>query len=133
RGVADELGCRLLEFAIEPARAVNHATIERRFADMLSAGLLGEVRALTRRGGLTPTLPSVRSGGYPPGWQHLAGQNDRRTMVERAVAATRQLARRQRTWLKSWPEKIVLNDAVEANLDSFLQSLLTDRIVRRSL
>jgi tRNA dimethylallyltransferase len=133
RGVADELGCRLLELAIEPARAANHATIERRFADMLSAGLLDEVRALQARGDLTPTLPSMRSVGYRQVWQHLAGEIDRATMIERAVAATRQLAKRQRTWLKSWPEKIVLNDAVEANLDSFLQSLLTDRIVRRSL
>jgi tRNA dimethylallyltransferase len=131
-GVAEEFDCRLIEFAIEPPRTANHATIARRFTEMLAQGLLDEVRALKRRGDLTPALPSMRSVGYRQVWQHLEGEIDRATMIERAVAATRQLAKRQRTWLKSWPKKIVLNDAVEANLDSFLQSLRTDRIVRRS-
>jgi tRNA dimethylallyltransferase len=131
-GVADGLDCRLLEFALEPPRTANYATIAQRFADMLAAGFLDEVHALMARGDLAPTLPSMRAVGYRQAWQHLSGDIDRETMVDRATAATRQLAKRQRTWLRSWPEKIVLNDAVEANLDSFLQSLLSNRIVRRS-
>jgi len=131
-GVAEGLDCRLLEFALEPPRAANQASIAQRFAGMLSAGLLDEVRALMARGDLAPTLPSMRAVGYRQVWQHLSGEIDRTTMVDRAVAATRQLAKRQRTWLRNWPDKIVLNDAVEANLDSFLQSLLSNRIVRRS-
>ena len=131
-GVADELGCRLFEFALEPERSANHAAIAQRFDAMLEAGLLDEVRALTARGDLTPALPSMRAVGYRQVWQHLAGEIDRAAMIDRAVAATRQLARRQRTWLRNWPEKIVLNDVVEANLDSILQSLRSNRIVRRS-
>jgi len=122
----------LLEFALEPQRAANHAAIAQRFAAMLAAGLLDEVRALMARGDLTPAMPSMRAVGYRQVWQHLAGAIDRATMIDRAVAATRQLARRQRTWLRNWPEKIVLNDAVEANLGAILQSLRSNRIVRRS-
>ena len=131
-GVADELGCRLLEFALEPQRAANHAAIAQRFAAMLAAGLLDEVRALMARSDLTPAMPSMRAVGYRQVWQHLAGAIDRAAMIDRAVAATRQLARRQRTWLRNWPEKIVLNDVVEANLGSILQSLRSNRIVRSS-
>ena len=131
-GVADELDCRLLEFALEPPRAANYATIAQRFTEMLTGGLLDEVRALMARGDLQPPLPSMRAVGYRQVWQYLSGDIDRATMVDRAVVATRRLAKRQRTWLRNWPEKIVLNDAVEANLDSFLQSLLSNRIVRRS-
>jgi len=129
-GVAQALGCRLLEFAIEPPRDVVNARIERRFAKMLNEGFLDEVRALTARGDLSPEKPSMRAVGYRQVWQYLSGEIDHGTMVERAVAATRQLAKRQRTWLRSWSGKTVLNDATEAG--QILQSLRGDRIVQRS-
>ncbi len=129
-GVAQALGCRLLEFAIEAPRETVNARIERRFDAMLSAGLLDEVRALIARGDLSPEKPSMRAVGYRQVWQHLGGEIDRETMVDRAVAATRQLAKRQRTWLRSWSGKTVLNDAVEAG--PILQSIRGARIVRRS-
>ncbi len=129
-GVAQALGCRLLEFAIEAPRDVVNARIERRFDDMLTGGLLEEVRALMVRGDLSPEVPSMRAVGYRQVWQHLSGDIDRATMVDRAVAATRQLAKRQRTWLRNWSGKSVLNDAVEAG--PILQSIRGDRIVRRS-
>ena len=129
-GVAQALGCRLLEFAIEAPRDVVNARIERRFGDMLNGGLLDEVRALMVRGDLSLEFPSMRAVGYRQVWQHLSGEIDRETMVDRAVAATRQLAKRQRTWLRSWSGKTVLNDAVEAG--PILQSIRGDRIVRRS-
>jgi tRNA dimethylallyltransferase len=129
-GVAQALGCRLLEFAIEPSRDVVNARIEQRFATMLNAGLLDEVRALMARGDLSPEKPSMRAVGYRQVWHHLSGEIDRSTMIERAVAATRQLAKRQRTWLRSWSDKTVLNDATEAG--PILQSLREDPIVRRS-
>jgi tRNA dimethylallyltransferase len=109
---------------------VVNARIERRFGDMLNGGLLDEVRALMVRGDLSLEFPSMRAVGYRQVWQHLSGEIDRETMVDRAVAATRQLAKRQRTWLRSWSGKTVLNDAVEAG--PILQSIRGDRIVRRS-
>ncbi len=129
-GVAQALGCRLFEFAIEPPREVVNARIEQRFAAMLTAGLLDEVRALMARGDLSVEKPSMRAVGYRQVWRYLSGEIDHATMVERAVAATRQLAKRQRTWLRSWSGKTVLNDAVEAG--PILQSIRGDRIVRRS-
>jgi tRNA dimethylallyltransferase len=129
-GVAQALGCRLLEFAVEAPREVVNARIERRFGDMLNTGLLDEVRALMARGDLSVEVPSMRAVGYRQVWRHLSGEIDHATMVERAVSATRQLAKRQRTWLRSWSGKTVLNDAVEAG--PILQSIRGDRIVRRS-
>ncbi len=129
-GVAQALGCRLLEFAIEAPRDTVNARIERRFDAMLSAGLLDEVRALIARGDLSLEKPSMRAVGYRQVWRHLSGEIDHATMIDRAVAATRQLAKRQRTWLRSWPGKTVLNDAAEAG--PILQSIRGARIVRRS-
>ena len=131
-GVAGSLGCRLVEFAIEPARAAIHARIEQRFADMLEAGLLDEVRGLMARGDLSVEHPSMRAVGYRQVWQYLSGAIDHATMVEKAVAATRQLAKRQRTWLRSWRDQSVLNDVAEASLEAILQSIEGDRIVRAS-
>ncbi len=131
-GVAHALGARLVEFAIEPPRETETIRIESRFATMLTGGFLDEVRALMARGDLTLDTSSMRAVGYRQAWQHLEGAIDHETMVARAVSATRQLAKRQRTWLRRWPDKIVLNETAEANLAAILQSLESDRIVRRS-
>ncbi len=131
-GVADKLGCRLVEFAIEPATKVIHARIERRLVNMLEAGLLDEVRALMERGDLSPELASMRTVGYRQVWQYLDGSIDHETMIAKVLTATRQLAKRQRTWLRSWSDKWVLNDSAEASLEPILQSIEADRIVTRS-
>lgn len=81
-------------------RAALRERIARRFLAMLEAGFLDEVETLRRRGDLHPGLPSMRSVGYRQAWAHLAGELDRETMVERAITATRQLAKRQLTWLR---------------------------------
>ena len=81
-------------------RAVLHQRIEHRFAAMLEQGFLDEVRALRARGDLHRDLPSMRSVGYRQAWSHLEGEIDRPTMVRKAVIATRQLAKRQLTWLR---------------------------------
>lgn len=81
-----------------------HARIHRRFLGMLESGLVDEVMALRARGDLDTSLPSVRSVGYRQLWSWLDGEYDRGTMVERAVIATRQLAKRQITWLRSMPD-----------------------------
>ena len=85
-------------------RARLHAIIERRFDEMLAAGLVDEVRGLRARGDLSPDLPSIRSVGYRQAWAHLDGDYGAGEMREKAIAATRQLARRQLTWLRRWPD-----------------------------
>jgi len=82
-------------------RARLHTALERRFLQMMHDGLLEEVRALRARGDLTAEHPAIRAVGYRQLWAHLAGGYSLETAVERAVAATRQLAKRQMTWLRS--------------------------------
>ena len=131
-GIAGALGCRLIEFAVEPPREVIRARIERRFIVMLESGLLDEVRGLMARGDLSVATPSMRAVGYRQVWQHLSGAIDHAAMVDSAVSATRQLAKRQLTWLRSWAGKNLLNDATGAGAAAILQSLEGDRIVRSS-
>ena len=82
-------------------RARLHAALEQRFAQMMSAGLLEEVRVLHARGDLTDANPAIRAVGYRQLWAHLTGSYPLEIAVTRAVAATRQLAKRQMTWLRS--------------------------------
>lgn len=82
-------------------RTVLHDRITERFHGMLKRGFVEEVVALHRRGELHPELPSIRAVGYRQIWQYLDGHIDYPTMVERATTATRQLAKRQLTWLRS--------------------------------
>lgn len=93
---------RVVKVALEPAeRGVLHERIAVRFGRMLDEGLMEEVARLRARGDLTPDTPSMRAVGYRQVWAYLAGELDRPTMVERAVVATRQLAKRQLTWLRA--------------------------------
>lgn len=93
---------RVLKLALLPAeRGALHARIARRFDAMLAAGFLDEVRALRARGDLHPDLPALRAVGYRQAWEHLAGATDAATFRDRAIHATRQLAKRQITWLRA--------------------------------
>jgi len=95
----------LLSFALVPEdRAALHARIAERFDAMLKEGLVEEVRALRQRYALHPGLPSMRCVGYRQAWGHLDGGYDRTTLREKGFAATRQLAKRQLTWLRSLSE-----------------------------
>lgn len=96
---------RVVQIAICPLdRAVLHQRISLRFERMMTAGLLEEVRALYQRGDLTADLPAVRAVGYRQLWQYLEGECSLETAVSRGIAATRQLAKRQLTWLRKWRE-----------------------------
>ena len=92
-------------------RAELHSRIEQRFRAMLEAGFLDEVEGLRRRADLGPELPSMKAVGYRQVWLYLDGEFDYETMVARGVAATRQLAKRQLTWLRSWPEVRIIGHA----------------------
>lgn len=81
-----------------------HERIALRFDQMLAQGFMEEVQTLYARGDLTPDLPSIRSVGYRQAFAHLAGECNFAEMREKAITATRQLAKRQLTWLRSWPE-----------------------------
>jgi tRNA dimethylallyltransferase len=107
--------------SLEPAdRAGLHARIDARFAAMLEAGLLDEVRALRARGDLHAGLPSMRCVGYRQAWETLdaTAEPDRAALLvlqERGAAATRQLAKRQLTWLRGMPWRhVVASDAADA-------------------
>ena len=96
-------------FSLEPAdRAWLHGRIAQRFDDMLAGGLVDEVTALRARGDLTPDMPSMRCVGYRQVWDTLDGRAPADTLRERGIAATRQLAKRQLTWLRGMPERQVL-------------------------
>jgi tRNA dimethylallyltransferase len=95
----------VLKLARSPReRGTLHTRIEGRFDAMLAQGFIGEVAALMARGDLKPDLPSMRCVGYRQVWAHLAGECDAAEMRYRAVVATRQLAKRQFTWLRAEPE-----------------------------
>ena len=124
QGVArKDLPFELKGVALVPERAVLHERIGQRFDAMLRLGLIDEVKALKKKYRLSASLPSMRAVGYRQVWEYLEGKTDKETMRERAVAATRQLAKRQMTWLRSFPD-LVRVDSGEAALDRLLQSFL---------
>lgn len=95
---------RTLSIGIAPSeRSVLHERIARRFARMLELGFIDEVAALKARGDLHLGLPSMKSVGYRQVWEYLDGTHDDEGLRHKGVAATRQLAKRQLTWLRSWP------------------------------
>ncbi len=100
-GRGEPFAHRVLSLVLEPVeREPLHRRIERRFHAMLAGGFEAEVAALRARGDLRADLPSMRAVGYRQMWRYLAGECDHASMVERAVTATRQLAKRQMTWLR---------------------------------
>lgn len=104
-------------FAVAPAsRKVLHERIALRFRHMLEQGFEAEVRRLYERGDLSPDLPAIRAVGYRQMWDYLAGDCDYTGAVERALAATRQLAKRQLTWLRAWPDLVWLVEDDEKKL-----------------
>ncbi|NLC23869.1 MAG: tRNA (adenosine(37)-N6)-dimethylallyltransferase MiaA [Oxalobacter sp.] len=106
-----ELPFVLLPVALEPSdRSILHQRIVTRFDHMLeNDGLIDEVRALRNRGDLHLGLPSMRCVGYRQTWQYLDGEFDRKALREKGIAATRQLAKRQLTWLRAMPERRVVD------------------------
>lgn len=108
-----ELPFEILPIALEPSdRSVLHARIAARFHAMIddpAGGLINEVTALRARGDLHLGLPSMRCVGYRQVWEYLDGACDRQALMEKAIAATRQLAKRQLTWLRSMPDRVIID------------------------
>ena len=102
---APEVALNIVQLAICPwERAELHRRIALRFEQMMAAGFLEEVRSLHQRKDLHPALPALRAVGYRQLWQHLEGEYSLEEAIEKGVAATRQLAKRQLTWLRKWPD-----------------------------
>ena len=109
---------------LEPQdRAWLHARIAQRFDAMLAAGFMDEVRALHARGDLHAELPSMRCVGYRQAWEVLDGLADMGSLRERGIAATRQLAKRQITWLRSMPQRQVVNCQAEDAAQQVLRAV----------
>ncbi len=97
----------ILQFAIKPLeRAELHERIALRFHKMIEQGFQQEVEVLYNRGDLNPNLPSIRCVGYRQMWAFLDGEYDHAEMIDRGIFATRQLAKRQITWLRGWKHPI---------------------------
>ncbi len=113
-----QLPFRILKIAVSPSdRAVLHDRIAARFSTMLQSGLIDEVRVLMAQPGMHADLPSMRSVGYRQAWQHLQGEFDERELQDRGVFATRQLAKRQITWLRAELDAIWRDPGVMPDLD----------------
>jgi tRNA dimethylallyltransferase len=101
---------RVLQLALIPSdRAVLHQRIAARFDAMLAGGLIDEVKSLRQNYALSADLPAMRAVGYRQTWAYLDGETDLSALREQGIAATRQLAKRQLTWLRSWPDAVVLD------------------------
>ncbi|WP_230621414.1 tRNA (adenosine(37)-N6)-dimethylallyltransferase MiaA [Aggregatibacter sp. Marseille-P9115] len=104
----------ILQFAIAPEqREVLHLRIEQRFHKMIELGFQQEVEKLYRRPDLNENLPSIRCVGYRQMWEYLRGDYDHNEMVFRGICATRQLAKRQITWLRGWTSPIQWLDSLQ--------------------
>jgi len=111
-------------FAIQAAdRAVLHEKIARRFRGMIDAGLVAEVESLYGRGDLDLGMPSMRAVGYRQVWQHIAGEISFDAMMEQGIIATRQLAKRQITWMRSWDNLHKFDSEAPETLDLLLNSI----------
>ena len=118
----ESLGPTISVALVPSDRAVLHDAIARRFDAMLAAGLVDELRNLRRRFELAPNMPSMRCVGYRQAWQFLEAEIDAKELREQGIAATRQLAKRQLTWLRSMPAEAF--DPLEGSL----VEAVTDRV-----
>jgi len=123
-GAAGHLPYTVASLAIAPTdRHILHQRIALRFSQMLEQGFVGEVRKLRDRADLHAGLPSIRAVGYRQVWDHLDGKLDENEMQERGIIATRQLAKRQFTWLRGWSDVHWLDSLACDNLSRTLKYL----------
>jgi tRNA dimethylallyltransferase len=116
---APSLPFGLRAFAIMPTeRAVLHQRIAQRFDRILKSGLIDELKSLRQRYALSAELPSMRCVGYRQAWGYLEGEYGEAEMRDKAIAATRQLAKRQMTWIRSFKEVELLAEPAAADLEA---------------
>ena len=128
-GIQDDFD--ICQFALIPHnRALLHQRIEQRFLAMMDQGFATEVEKLYQRGDLNLDMPAIRSVGYRQLWDYFDGRCDLNEAVEKAIIATRQLSKRQQTWLRNWPNsvQIPVDDAsgylsTDSHCELFLKKL----------
>jgi tRNA dimethylallyltransferase len=127
-GDAPDLPCKLTFLAMLPERAALHEVIAQRFHAMLAQGLVDEVSSLRVRGDLTADMPALRSVGYRQVWEYLDEKYDYTTMIEKGIAATRQLAKRQYTWLRSWSNLHALDCTLDVEDGNIVKNVLKNQL-----
>ena len=121
---------RIVKLAVAPAdRSILHERIAQRYELMLQNGLIDEVEALRQRGDLHQDMPALRAVGYRQVWEYLSGSLNYTEMVERGIIATRQLAKRQFTWLRSEPE-LTLLDSLDRRLRETALKIIEQALIR---
>ena len=128
----ESLPFNVLQFAIAPQdRALLHQRIEQRFHKMMELGFLAEVEKLYQRGDLHAELPSIRCVGYRQMWEHLRGDYALNEAIFRGICATRQLAKRQITWLRGWQSPITWLDSLQPMIakEIILQQLSAQQLI----
>ncbi len=126
---AQPLPFNIIKIALVPGdRKILHQRIALRFDAMLNAGLIDEVKNLRGQFDLKPEMPSMRCVGYRQAWQYLDGEIDRETLRDTGIAATRQLAKRQLTWLRSM-ENLVEFDCLDAALAQKVRAYLSAQLI----
>lgn len=125
---AESLPYQKIKLVIAPAdRKILHEIIAQRFHAMLTQGFMDEVAALYRRGDLNETMPAIRAVGYRQAWAYLQGEDDFDTMTEKAIIATRQLAKRQFTWLRRETDALAFQTGAADLLPNVLQGIASLR------
>jgi len=104
-----------------PPRSELHTRIEQRFLSMIDNGFLDEVQHLKQNPNLHPDLPAIRCVGYRQAWQHLNGEINKETMIEKSIIATRQLCKRQSTWLRNEKDALILEKSDVSKVLDFLE------------
>jgi len=128
--VQEELPYRIVPLALVPSdRAQLHARIAARFAGMLQLGLVDELRGLRRKYALNPDMASMRCVGYRQAWQFLDDEISEAELLETGIAATRQLAKRQLTWLRSMPDNIEV-DCLATGVANIILSEISRFVLR---
>lgn len=117
-----------LNLALIPAdRSILHEHIEKRFDQMLELGFIEEIEKLFERGDLHPDMASMRTVGYRQAWRYLAGETKFNKMREQVIAATRQLAKRQLTWLRSWGQIHCIDNEANNVFNRILRIIFNNR------
>lgn len=123
----DPMPFDILSIALVPSdRAVLHDRIASRFEKMLSEGLLDELSGLRNKYPLRREMTSMRCVGYRQAWEYLEGEIDEAGLLNKGIAATRQLAKRQLTWLRSMPENIEVDCLAQDLLEQVISTLKRD-------
>lgn len=123
---SDPIPYQIYKLAVIPEdRAILHERISQRFDDMLVQGFMEEVKQLFARSDLHTNLPAIRTVGYRQGWEHLEGKWTYEEMIEKAKTATRNLAKRQHTWLRS-EQDVTFFESTDSEILSKVLKLLED-------